>query len=170
MRVDDVAGNICVSLRPGRVDRRQVLGLAAGRLGGVRRHRPFARGAVQVDTRVGSAWFHRLKLKYDKLLSSFAFNFNLRPYTLDRASTPSSLCTLNATSSVVGPSRNCAKCPSTAFYTLVSCVQCHPPYVLSIFCWALLGGARGVPLPRGRAGHILPAASSQCNLNPRFLS
>jgi len=29
---------------------------------------------------VDSAWFHRLKLKCDKLLSSFAFTFNLRRY------------------------------------------------------------------------------------------
>jgi len=36
---------------------------------------------VQVETRVESAWFLQLlKLKYDKLLSSLAFNFNLRPY------------------------------------------------------------------------------------------
>ena len=42
---------------------------------------------MQVDsikTRVDSApgfWFQRLKLKYDELLSSFAFNFNWRRYT-----------------------------------------------------------------------------------------
>jgi len=40
---------------------------------------------VQVDsikTRVESApWFQRLKIKCDKLLSNFAFNFNLRRYT-----------------------------------------------------------------------------------------
>ena len=38
-------------------------------------------GAVQGETRVGSAWFPRSKLKYDELLSIFAFNFNLRPYS-----------------------------------------------------------------------------------------
>ena len=37
-------------------------------------------GVVQLETRAGSAWLQRLKLKYDKLLSSFAFSFNLRPY------------------------------------------------------------------------------------------
>jgi hypothetical protein len=35
---------------------------------------------MQVETRVESAWFQRLKLKYDKLRSSLAFNFNLHPY------------------------------------------------------------------------------------------
>ena len=35
----------------------------------------------RVDSHVESAWFKRLKLRYDKLLSSFAFNFNLRRYT-----------------------------------------------------------------------------------------
>ena len=30
---------------------------------------------------VDSAWFQRLKLKCDELLSSFAFKFNLRRYT-----------------------------------------------------------------------------------------
>jgi hypothetical protein len=34
----------------------------------------------RVESRVESAWFERLKLRYDKLLSSFAFNFNLRRY------------------------------------------------------------------------------------------
>jgi hypothetical protein len=34
-----------------------------------------------VEPRVESAWFHRLKLEYDELLSSFAFNFNLRAPT-----------------------------------------------------------------------------------------
>ena len=33
-----------------------------------------------VGTRVGSAWFQRLTLKYDKLPSSFAFYFKFRPY------------------------------------------------------------------------------------------
>ena len=40
--------------------------------------------AVQVGsikTRVESAWFQRLKLKHDVLLSSFAFKFKLRRYT-----------------------------------------------------------------------------------------
>ena len=31
--------------------------------------------------RVESAWFQRLKLKYNKLLSGCAINFNLRPYS-----------------------------------------------------------------------------------------
>jgi len=35
-----------------------------------------------VESRVDSACFQRLKLKYDTPLSSFAFNFNLRPSTL----------------------------------------------------------------------------------------
>jgi hypothetical protein len=46
-------------------------------------------GAVQVDSikiRVESAaWFQHLKLKYDELLSSFAFKFNLRHYRVGRA-------------------------------------------------------------------------------------
>jgi len=36
---------------------------------------------IQVKTRVESASFRCLKVKYDKLLSRFAFNFNLRPFT-----------------------------------------------------------------------------------------
>ena len=39
---------------------------------------------LQVESRVESKWFQLLQLKYDKLLPSFAFNFNLRPYTLGR--------------------------------------------------------------------------------------
>ena len=39
-------------------------------------------GALQIETRVESASFQRLELKYDELLLSFAFNFNLHPYTL----------------------------------------------------------------------------------------
>jgi hypothetical protein len=35
---------------------------------------------VHVETRVESDWFPRWKLTYDKLLSSFAFDFNLRRY------------------------------------------------------------------------------------------
>ena len=35
-------------------------------------------GAVQVD-QVDPAWFQRLKVKYNQLLSNFAFNFHLRP-------------------------------------------------------------------------------------------
>jgi len=35
-----------------------------------------------VEGRVQSAWFQVLKLKHDKLLSTFAFNFNLRHYTM----------------------------------------------------------------------------------------
>ena len=40
-------------------------------------------GAVQLETRVESAWFQRLRLKlrYDELLSNFAFKINLRNYT-----------------------------------------------------------------------------------------
>ena len=34
----------------------------------------------RVESRVACAWFQRLELKYDKLLSEFAFNLNLRPY------------------------------------------------------------------------------------------
>ena len=36
---------------------------------------------MQVKTRVESAWFLLLKLKYDKLLSSSVFNLKVRPYT-----------------------------------------------------------------------------------------
>jgi len=39
----------------------------------------------RVETRVESAWIYRstrLKLRYDRQLSSFAFNFNLRRYAL----------------------------------------------------------------------------------------
>ena len=35
-------------------------------------------------TRVGRAWFQRLKLKYDEPLSNVAFSFNLRRYNLER--------------------------------------------------------------------------------------
>ena len=35
----------------------------------------------QVEPRVESAWFQRLKLSLDKLVSSCAFNVNLRRYT-----------------------------------------------------------------------------------------
>jgi hypothetical protein len=34
-----------------------------------------------VDARVESAWFQRLKPRYDESLSKFAFNFKLRPYS-----------------------------------------------------------------------------------------
>jgi len=37
---------------------------------------------VQADNRVDSAWFKRLKLKHHQPLSSFAFNFQLRPHVL----------------------------------------------------------------------------------------
>jgi len=32
-----------------------------------------------------SAYFQRFELQYDDLLSKFAYNFNLRPYTLEAA-------------------------------------------------------------------------------------
>jgi len=35
----------------------------------------------RVETSVESAWFQRLKLEYDELLSNLAFNLNLRRYT-----------------------------------------------------------------------------------------
>ena len=35
-----------------------------------------------IETRVDNTRFQRLKLKCDKLLSSFAFNLNLRPYAV----------------------------------------------------------------------------------------
>jgi len=44
-------------------------------------------GAVQVDPRLtlhAFRDFRRLKLKHDKLLSNFAFNFNLRPSSKGR--------------------------------------------------------------------------------------
>ena len=37
------------------------------------------------ETRVEGAWFQLLKLQNDKLLSSFAFNINLRRYSEDPA-------------------------------------------------------------------------------------
>ena len=38
---------------------------------------------MHIETRVQSAWsMQRLQLKYDKLLSSVAFSFNLRPYSM----------------------------------------------------------------------------------------
>jgi len=56
--------------------------------GGVQRHtRPAGDDLpgrpVQVDPRLTSdePWFQRLKLKYYKGLSRFAFNFNLRRYS-----------------------------------------------------------------------------------------
>jgi hypothetical protein len=36
----------------------------------------------RVETSVESAWFHRFKLEYDAPLSKFAFNFNVRRYTM----------------------------------------------------------------------------------------
>ena len=33
-----------------------------------------------IETCVETAWLQRLKLKFDKPLPSFAFNFNLHPY------------------------------------------------------------------------------------------
>jgi len=38
---------------------------------------------VPFDIRVEGAWFQRLKLQYDTLLSSFGFSFILRPYNLE---------------------------------------------------------------------------------------
>jgi hypothetical protein len=43
----------------------------------------FKRVTRLVETRVESAWCQLLKPKYDKLLSSFAFKFNLRQYIKD---------------------------------------------------------------------------------------
>ena len=43
-------------------------------------HRGRRGEVVQVETRVESAWFQPVKVKYDKLLSGFAFNFNWRPH------------------------------------------------------------------------------------------
>ena len=37
---------------------------------------------VEVETRVESIWVQRLTLKYDRLLSSFAFKIKLRHYIL----------------------------------------------------------------------------------------
>jgi hypothetical protein len=37
-------------------------------------------GAVQVDPRLTPAWCQRLNLKYDDMVSNFAFNCNLRHY------------------------------------------------------------------------------------------
>ena len=41
-------------------------------------------GVEQVGARVEIAWFHRLKLRYDRLLSSVASNLRLRPYRWGR--------------------------------------------------------------------------------------
>ena len=35
---------------------------------------------MQLETRVEHTWFQRVKLNYDRLLSSLAFNFNSRPF------------------------------------------------------------------------------------------
>ena len=43
------------------------------------RKRAHRGGVVQVETRVESAWSQRVKLTYDKRLSKFEFNVNLRP-------------------------------------------------------------------------------------------
>jgi len=57
-------------------------GLPRGR--GSRREPPHQGAAVTVEIRVEpgveSAWLQPLKLKYDELLSIFAFDFELRPY------------------------------------------------------------------------------------------
>jgi hypothetical protein len=73
MCVDDVAGIIYRALRRGYRGGGRTLHmlLADVRQGGV----------LQVETYVESAWFQRLKVKYDKLLSSFAFNINVHPYS-----------------------------------------------------------------------------------------
>ena len=42
-------------------------------------------GVLPAQTHVQSAWLQRLKLKLDKLLSSFPLNFKLRPYVTDPA-------------------------------------------------------------------------------------
>ena len=39
-------------------------------------------GGAVVQLNLESARLHRLKLKHDELLSTFAFKFNLRPYTM----------------------------------------------------------------------------------------
>jgi len=56
-----------------------------------------------IEPRVGSAWSQDLQLKYDTLLSSFAFNFNLRRYV--RAPSPPT-CSSTRTS---GPPASCSQ-------------------------------------------------------------
>jgi len=48
----------------------------------------------RVESRVESAWFLRSTLAHDKLLLSFALNFNLRSYTTSDMPTTTALATL----------------------------------------------------------------------------
>ena len=67
---------------------------------------------MHVESRVECAWFQPLRLKYDNLLSSFAFNFNLRSYgKVYPTGLPPNPRLLGLTP--VGSSRYCSKCPST---------------------------------------------------------
>jgi hypothetical protein len=70
---------------------------------------------ASIKTRVETAaWFQRLKLKYDKMLSSFAFKFNLRRYSMVACLTLSAVMNfprrqLFALSLMtVGPGRRCS--------------------------------------------------------------
>jgi hypothetical protein len=87
--VDDLSGIIFQALRDGRRARqrcvRDLQRAVAGRIhraGAERRGDPGR--AVQIDSikpMLKAPVTKRLKLKYDELVSSFAFNFNLRQYT-----------------------------------------------------------------------------------------
>jgi len=68
MCVDDAAGNICLSLTWGWTTRPSPPSSPGG--------------GVQVAARVGCACSQSLKVTYDKLLSSFAFEFTSRPDNL----------------------------------------------------------------------------------------
>ena len=47
-------------------------------------HTMAGRRTFTASPRVHRAWFQRLNLQYDELLSNFAFHFNLCPYAMTR--------------------------------------------------------------------------------------
>ena len=67
-------------------------------------------GVVQVGTHVHGAWFQHLKLTYDKLHSSFAFDFKLCPCT-------------PVMSTSVGPGRYCS--PRHPMHVCPSLLECN---------------------------------------------
>jgi len=54
-----------------------------------------------------NTWFQCLKLKYDKLISSFAFNFNLRRYSEDPANVARVIVRFADGSEVSAKRKNC---------------------------------------------------------------
>jgi len=86
----------------------------------LRVHPRFTPGSPQVDP----ARFYRLKLKYEKLLSNFALNCNMRPCT--SAPHMGSECTakLQEAKRKVGPGRKCSKCQMMEFNSRIDGLEC----------------------------------------------